>query len=94
MPKKQLPPDVLAFFKKTGSKGGKKRARTYTKEQLSEWGKRGGRPKGRGKNKSKKATKEGGKLMAVYKPKRKGEASKFYICEFVYQGKRFKPPDL
>lgn len=28
--------------------------------------------------------------MAVYKPKRKGEASKFYICEFVYQGKRFQ----
>jgi integrase len=28
--------------------------------------------------------------MAVYKPTRKGEASKFYICEFVYQGKRFQ----
>ncbi len=28
--------------------------------------------------------------MAVYKPKRKGEASKFYVCEFVYQGKRFQ----
>ena len=28
--------------------------------------------------------------MAVYKPKRKGAASKFYICEFVYQGKRFQ----
>jgi integrase len=28
--------------------------------------------------------------MAVYKPKRKGEASKFYICEFVYLGKRFQ----
>jgi integrase len=28
--------------------------------------------------------------MAVYKPKRKGEASKFYICEFIYQGKRFQ----
>jgi len=28
--------------------------------------------------------------MAVYKPKRKGDASKFYICEFVYQGKRFQ----
>ncbi len=28
--------------------------------------------------------------MAVYRPKRKGEASKFYICEFVYQGKRFQ----
>src|ERR1700682_962635 len=28
--------------------------------------------------------------MAVYRPKRKGEVSKFYICEFVYQGKRFQ----
>src|SRR5579863_1401401 len=28
--------------------------------------------------------------MAVYRPKRKGDASKFYICEFVYQGKRFQ----
>ena len=29
-------------------------------------------------------------VMAVYKPKRKGESSKFYVCEFVYQGKRFQ----
>lgn len=28
--------------------------------------------------------------MAVYKPKRKGDESKFYVCEFVYQGKRFQ----
>ncbi len=28
--------------------------------------------------------------MAVYKPNRKGEISKYYICEFVYQGKRFQ----
>ena len=28
--------------------------------------------------------------MAVYKPKRKGGVSKFYVCEFVYQGKRFQ----
>jgi integrase len=28
--------------------------------------------------------------MAVYKPTRKGDASKFYVCEFVYQGKRFQ----
>lgn len=26
--------------------------------------------------------------MAVYKPKRKGNESKFHVCEFVYQGKR------
>lgn len=28
--------------------------------------------------------------MSVYKPKRKGEVSKFYVCEFVYQGKRIQ----
>lgn len=28
--------------------------------------------------------------MAVYRPKRNGETSKFYVCEFVYQGKRFQ----
>ena len=28
--------------------------------------------------------------MAVYRPNRKGESSKFYVCEFVYQGKRFQ----
>jgi integrase len=28
--------------------------------------------------------------MAVYRPKRKGESSKFYVCEFVYCGKRFQ----
>ncbi len=28
--------------------------------------------------------------MAVFRPKRKGEVSKFYVCEFVYQGKRFQ----
>ncbi len=28
--------------------------------------------------------------MAVYKPTRKGETSKYYVCEFVYQGKRFQ----
>jgi len=30
-----------------GSLGGKKRAEKYSKEQLSEWGKKGGRPKGK-----------------------------------------------
>ena len=28
--------------------------------------------------------------MAVYKPKRKGDASKFYVCEFVIHGKRIQ----
>jgi integrase len=36
------------------------------------------------------AVEKGGNGMAVYKPKREGETSKFYVCEFVYQGKRFQ----
>jgi len=28
--------------------------------------------------------------MAVYKPKKAGKVGKFYVCEFVYQGKRIK----
>ena len=28
--------------------------------------------------------------MAVYRPKRNGESSKVFICEFVYLGKRFQ----
>jgi integrase len=28
--------------------------------------------------------------MAVYRPKRNGHTSKYYVCEFVYQGKRFQ----
>src|SRR5215472_14410623 len=28
--------------------------------------------------------------MAVYRPIRKGASSKYYVCEFVYQGKRFQ----
>jgi len=28
--------------------------------------------------------------MAVYRPKKKGEVSKFYVYEFFYQGKRFQ----
>jgi integrase len=35
--------------------------------------------------------KEGEEIaMSVYKPKRKGTESKYYVCEFVYQGKRFQ----
>jgi len=44
----------MAYFCKTGSMGGKARARKYSKEQLSEWAKLGGRPKGSGKRKAKK----------------------------------------
>ena len=28
--------------------------------------------------------------MGAYRPKRKVETSKFYVCEFIYQGKRFQ----
>jgi len=48
----------MEYFRKTGSIGGKTRAKKYTKEQLSAMGKKGGRPKGSGK---KKQTKKGGK---------------------------------
>jgi hypothetical protein len=52
----------MEYFRKTGSIGGKTRAKKYTKEELSEMGKKGGRPKGSGKKEAvQKATKKGGK---------------------------------
>ena len=51
MSKLRIPDEVMEYFRKTGSMGGKARAKKYTKEQLSEMGKKGGRPKGSGKNK-------------------------------------------
>ena len=59
MKKPDIPDGVLDYFRKTGSVGGKTRAQKYTKEQLSEMGKKGGRPKGSGKKK--KQTKKGTK---------------------------------
>ena len=53
MEKPRLPEAVQEFFKATGSQGGKARAERHSKEQLSEWGKKGGRPKGSFKDKSK-----------------------------------------
>jgi hypothetical protein len=44
--KLRIPDDVMEYFRKTGSMGGKARARKHTKEELSAWGKKGGRPKG------------------------------------------------
>ena len=52
--KPDIPEDVLNYFRKTGSVGGKARAKTYTKEQLSKMGRKGGRPKGSGKKQTKK----------------------------------------
>jgi hypothetical protein len=43
----------MEFFKETGAQGGKARAERHSKEQLAEWGKKGGRPKGSGKDKTK-----------------------------------------
>jgi general stress protein YciG len=53
MEKPRLPKAVLQFFKETGAEGGKARAERYSKEQLAEWGKKGGRPKGSGKKQTK-----------------------------------------
>jgi hypothetical protein len=50
----ELPLEVLEFFQRTGSEGGKARARNNSPEQLSAWGKMGGRPKGSGKKRAKK----------------------------------------
>jgi hypothetical protein len=58
--KPRIPEDVMEYFRKTGSEGGKVRARRYSKFQLSEWAKLGGRPKGSGTKKT-KLTKKGGK---------------------------------
>jgi hypothetical protein len=40
-----MPDEVKAFFRLTGSQGGRKRAELYSKAQLREWGKLGGRPR-------------------------------------------------
>jgi hypothetical protein len=62
MSKLRIPEDVMEYFRKTGSMGGKTRAKKHSKEQLSEWAKLGGRPKGSGKKGSgKKQVKKGGK---------------------------------
>ena len=45
----KIPKNVLKYFQKTGAEGGKARAEKYSKEQLSEWAKKGGRPKGTAK---------------------------------------------
>ena len=47
----------MEYFRKVGAMGGKTRAKKYTKEQLSEMGKKGGRPKGSGKTQTKKGGK-------------------------------------
>jgi hypothetical protein len=48
-----IPEDVMAYFRKTGSMGGRARAKRYSKDQLKAWAKLGGRPKGSGKKQKK-----------------------------------------
>lgn len=55
----KIPKAIMEWFRETGAQGGKARAKKYTKEQLSEMGKKGGRP-AKGSDK-KKQTKKGGK---------------------------------
>ena len=45
----QIPEEVMEYFRKTGSMGGKARAERHSKDQLIEWGKKGGRPRGSGR---------------------------------------------
>jgi hypothetical protein len=55
--KVKMPSEVLKFFQATGSEGGKSRAAKHTKEELRQWGKKGGRPRGSGKKQQKGGTK-------------------------------------
>jgi hypothetical protein len=52
----KMPEEVLNFFRETGAAGGNARAERHTREELAEWGRKGGRPKGAGKK-----AKKGGK---------------------------------
>ena len=54
-----MPDEVKAFFRQTGSKGGRKRAALYSKAQLREWGKLGGRPRKDGSRPGQAPTKGG-----------------------------------
>jgi hypothetical protein len=48
---------VKQYLSKIGSKGGKTRAAKHTKQQLSQWAKKGGRPKKDSGSAQKKASK-------------------------------------
>ena len=81
----RIPKEVLKWFQRTGSEGGKTRAARYSKEQLSEWGKMGGRPRKDGGSQNaapaakkgkattaKKAGKAAGKTARAIGSKKKG----------------------
>ncbi len=57
MAKFKIPEDVMEYFRSNGSVGGKARAKNHSKEQLSEWGRRGGRPKSADTKKARKGGK-------------------------------------
>ena len=57
MEKVHIPEDVMKYFRMTGAIGGKTRAKKHSKQQLSEWGKKGGRPKGSGKKRKSTSSK-------------------------------------
>lgn len=46
---KRTSPEVLKFLREIGREGGKAKAARHSKEELREWGRRGGRPRKDGK---------------------------------------------
>jgi hypothetical protein len=54
-----MPDEVKAFFRQTGSQGGRKRAAVYSRAQLRAWGKLGGRPRKDGSRPGQAPTKGG-----------------------------------
>ena len=81
MPRKRLPPEVLDFFQKSGSQGGKKTVKKYGRKQMAEWGKLGGRPR---LDSCKQPNQTRWIRMAVYK------RSDVYWYEFIFAGKRIR----
>ena len=71
----RIPKEVLKWFQRTGSEGGKTRAARYSKEQLSEWGKMGGRPRKDSGKKAAKVTAQAGKKGKDTAAKKAGKAA-------------------
>jgi hypothetical protein len=63
-----LPEQFRDVLRAMGSCGGRIRAQKYTKEQLSEWGKRGGRPKKGARSKKNSAAASSPKVAADNPP--------------------------
>ena len=71
----KIPKDVLTWFQRTGSEGGKTRAARYSKEQLSEWGRMGGRPRKDGGKKAANVTARAGKKGKATTAKKAGKTA-------------------